>query len=188
MAIDNSPPRLRLIGTIAVLTLVTLVALEWMLRSTSGYLTDPAMRGKLAPPPDPRVRLALLGAHGIGARGGADRRLHAARAPARRREGAPRPAAPARHRAPRSDRQAGPPARLLRRRASRRADVRVPHVPRHVRDDPEQRGRRAQGDPVDARQGVPRGHDLDRPRGVPRADAREARLDPPRVRAPGRER
>ena len=50
MAIDNTPPRLRLIGTIAVLTLVTLVALDFMLRSYYGYMTDAAIRSKLAPP------------------------------------------------------------------------------------------------------------------------------------------
>jgi hypothetical protein len=50
MAIDNTPPRLRLIGTIAVLTIVTLVALDFMLRSYFGYMTDAAIRSKLAPP------------------------------------------------------------------------------------------------------------------------------------------
>lgn len=50
MAIDNTPPRLRLIATIAVLTIVTLVALDFILRSYYAYMTDDAIRSKLAPP------------------------------------------------------------------------------------------------------------------------------------------
>ena len=50
MAIDNTPPRLKLIVTIAVLTVTTLVFLDFALKSYYGYMTDEAIREKLAPP------------------------------------------------------------------------------------------------------------------------------------------
>lgn len=49
MAIDNTPPRLKLIITIAVITVITLVGIDFVLRSYYGYMTDDAQRKKLAP-------------------------------------------------------------------------------------------------------------------------------------------
>lgn len=49
MAIDNTPPRLKLIVTIAVITVITLVGIDFVLKSYYGYMTDDAMRRKLAP-------------------------------------------------------------------------------------------------------------------------------------------
>ena len=50
MAIDNTPPRLKLIVTIAVLTIVTLVSLDFVFKSYYAYMSDEAYREKLAPP------------------------------------------------------------------------------------------------------------------------------------------
>ncbi len=52
MAIDNTPPRLKLIVTIAILTVTTLVFLDFALKSYYGYMSDEAIREKLAPPID----------------------------------------------------------------------------------------------------------------------------------------
>jgi hypothetical protein len=49
MAIDNTPPRLKLIVTIAVITVITLVGIDFVLRSYYGYMNDDALRRKLAP-------------------------------------------------------------------------------------------------------------------------------------------
>jgi hypothetical protein len=49
MAIDNTPPRLKLIVTIAVITIITLVGIDFVLRSYYGYMNDDALRRKLAP-------------------------------------------------------------------------------------------------------------------------------------------
>lgn len=49
MAIDNTPPRLKLIVTIAVITIITLVGIDFVLRSYYGYMDDDAKRRKLAP-------------------------------------------------------------------------------------------------------------------------------------------
>jgi hypothetical protein len=49
MAIDNTPPRLKLIVTIAVITVITLVGIDFVLRSYYGYMTDDATHRKLAP-------------------------------------------------------------------------------------------------------------------------------------------
>ena len=49
MAIDNTPPRLKLIVTIAVITVITLVGIDFVLRSYYGYMDDDAKRRKLAP-------------------------------------------------------------------------------------------------------------------------------------------
>lgn len=49
MAIDNTPPRLKLIITIAVITIITLVGIDFVLRSYYGYMNDDAQRRKLAP-------------------------------------------------------------------------------------------------------------------------------------------
>lgn len=52
MAIDNTPPRLRLIGTIAVIVVITLVSLDFVFKSYYAYMTDEAQREKLAPTTD----------------------------------------------------------------------------------------------------------------------------------------
>lgn len=52
MAIDNTPPRLKLIATIAVLTITTLVFLDFALKSYYGYMSDEAIQEKLAKPQD----------------------------------------------------------------------------------------------------------------------------------------
>lgn len=49
MAIDTTPPRLKLIVTIAVIVVVTLVGLDFVLKSYYAYMSDDAARGKLAP-------------------------------------------------------------------------------------------------------------------------------------------
>lgn len=49
MAIDNTPPRLRLISTIAVIVIVTLVGLDFVFKSYFAYMTDQAVHEKLAP-------------------------------------------------------------------------------------------------------------------------------------------
>lgn len=50
MATDNSPPRLKLIITIGVITVVTLVGLNFILSSYYAYMSDVARHEKLAPP------------------------------------------------------------------------------------------------------------------------------------------
>jgi hypothetical protein len=52
MAIDNTPPRLRLIGTIAVIVIITLISLDFVFKSYYAYMTDEAQREKLAPTTD----------------------------------------------------------------------------------------------------------------------------------------
>ena len=49
MAIDNTPPRLQLIITIAVITVISLVGIDFVLRGYYGYMTDDAQHRKLAP-------------------------------------------------------------------------------------------------------------------------------------------
>ncbi len=49
MAIDNTPPRLRLIVTIAIIVVITLVGLDFVLKGYYAYMTDMATREKLAP-------------------------------------------------------------------------------------------------------------------------------------------
>ncbi len=49
MAIDNTPPRLRLIGTIGAIVVITLVSLDFVFKSYYAYMTDEAQREKLAP-------------------------------------------------------------------------------------------------------------------------------------------
>jgi len=49
MATDNSPPRLKLIVTVGVITVVTLVALNFVLGGYYSHMTDEAQRAKLAP-------------------------------------------------------------------------------------------------------------------------------------------
>lgn len=49
MAIDNTPPRLKLIITIAVITVVTLIGVDIALKSYFAYMADMAQREKLAP-------------------------------------------------------------------------------------------------------------------------------------------
>jgi hypothetical protein len=52
MAIDNTPPRLRLIATIAFIVVVTLVGLDFVFKSYYAYMSDEAVREKLAPRTD----------------------------------------------------------------------------------------------------------------------------------------
>ncbi len=52
MAIDNTPPRLKLITTIAVITVVTLISLDFVFKSYFAMMTDQAAREKLAPTRD----------------------------------------------------------------------------------------------------------------------------------------
>ena len=49
MAIDNTPPRLRLIITIAVIVVITLVSLEFVFKSYFAFMTDEAKLEKTAP-------------------------------------------------------------------------------------------------------------------------------------------
>lgn len=49
MAIDNTPPRLRLIVTIAIIAVITLVGLDFVFKSYYAFITDMAQREKLAP-------------------------------------------------------------------------------------------------------------------------------------------
>ena len=52
MAIDNTPPRLKLIVTIAAITVVTLISLDFILKSYYAMMTDDASREKVAPTKD----------------------------------------------------------------------------------------------------------------------------------------
>jgi hypothetical protein len=49
MAIDNTPPRLRLIATIAVIVVITLIGLDFVFKSYYAYMSDEAQHEKLAP-------------------------------------------------------------------------------------------------------------------------------------------
>lgn len=49
MATDNTPPRLKLIATIAVITVITLIGIDFVLQSYFAMMTDEAQRVKLAP-------------------------------------------------------------------------------------------------------------------------------------------
>lgn len=49
MAIDNTPPRLKLIVTIAVITVITLIGIDFVLKSYYAMMTDQAQLEKLAP-------------------------------------------------------------------------------------------------------------------------------------------
>jgi len=48
MAIDNTPPRLKLIVTITIITVITLVSLDFVFKSYFAYTLDDAQRGKIA--------------------------------------------------------------------------------------------------------------------------------------------
>lgn len=52
MATDNTPPRLKLIVTIAVITVITLIGIDFVLKSYYAMMTDEATREKLAPTRD----------------------------------------------------------------------------------------------------------------------------------------
>src|SRR5688572_27219549 len=52
MAIDNTPPRLKLIITIAVITVITLVGIKFATESYYAMMTDEAQREKIAPTSD----------------------------------------------------------------------------------------------------------------------------------------
>jgi hypothetical protein len=58
MAIDNTPPKLKLIVTIGVIVVVTLVGLNFVFQSYMGYMTDMAYREKLAPTKEKEAQLA----------------------------------------------------------------------------------------------------------------------------------
>ena len=49
MAIDNTPPKLRLIATIAFIVIVTLIGLDFVFKSYYAFMSDEAVREKLAP-------------------------------------------------------------------------------------------------------------------------------------------
>lgn len=49
MATDNTPPRLRLIATIATIVVITLIGLNFVFESYYGFMTDEARREKIAP-------------------------------------------------------------------------------------------------------------------------------------------
>jgi hypothetical protein len=49
MATDNTPPRLRLIVTIATIVVITLVSLDFVFKSYYAYMTDEAKAEKVAP-------------------------------------------------------------------------------------------------------------------------------------------
>lgn len=52
MATDNTPPRLKLIATIAVITVITLIGINFVTESYYAMMTDEAQREKLAPTHD----------------------------------------------------------------------------------------------------------------------------------------
>lgn len=52
MAVDNTPPKLKLIVTIGIIVVVTLIGLNFVFQSYMGYMTDMAYREKLAPTKD----------------------------------------------------------------------------------------------------------------------------------------
>ena len=52
MATDNTPPRLKLIVTIAVITVITLIGIDFVMKSYYAMMTDEAQREKLAPTRD----------------------------------------------------------------------------------------------------------------------------------------
>ena len=58
MAIDNTPPRLRLIATIAIIMVTTLVGLEFVFRSYYAFMSDQAKYEKLAPTREKSEQLA----------------------------------------------------------------------------------------------------------------------------------
>ena len=52
MAIDNTPPRLKLIVTIAVITVITLIAIDFATKSYFAMMSDEAKHEKIAPTRD----------------------------------------------------------------------------------------------------------------------------------------
>jgi hypothetical protein len=52
MATDNTPPRLKLIVTIAVITVITLIGINFVTESYYAMMTDQAQREKIAPTHD----------------------------------------------------------------------------------------------------------------------------------------
>jgi hypothetical protein len=58
MAIDNTPPRLRLIATIATIVVITLVGLNVVFTSYFAFMTDQAKHEKIAPKKDLLAQLA----------------------------------------------------------------------------------------------------------------------------------
>jgi hypothetical protein len=68
MAIDNTPPRLRLIVTIAIIVVITLVGLDFVFKSYYAYMSDEAHREKLAPTTDYNAQVAAEQAAFAGAK------------------------------------------------------------------------------------------------------------------------
>ncbi len=58
MAIDNTPPKLKLIATIGVIVVVTLVGLNFVFESYMAYMADMAAREKLAKPVEREAQAA----------------------------------------------------------------------------------------------------------------------------------
>ncbi|MBX3225846.1 MAG: hypothetical protein KIT84_30285 [Labilithrix sp.] len=52
MAIDNTPPRLKLIVTIAAITVITLIGISFATQSYYAYMSDEARHEKIAPTKD----------------------------------------------------------------------------------------------------------------------------------------
>lgn len=52
MAIDNTPPRLKLIATIAVITVITLIGIDFITKSYFAMMSDEAKHEKIAPAAD----------------------------------------------------------------------------------------------------------------------------------------
>jgi hypothetical protein len=59
MAIDNTPPRLRLIVTIATIVVITLVSLDFVFKSYFAFMSDEAKHEKIAPKKDLLAQLAV---------------------------------------------------------------------------------------------------------------------------------
>ncbi|MBX3190970.1 MAG: hypothetical protein KF819_28500 [Labilithrix sp.] len=58
MAIDNTPPRLRLIATIGFIVVVTLIGLDFVFKSYYAFMSDEAQREKIAPRADLAAQVA----------------------------------------------------------------------------------------------------------------------------------
>lgn len=68
MAIDNTPPRLRLIVTIAIIVVITLIGLDFVFKSYYAFMSDEAQREKIAPRTDYTAQVAAEQAAFAGAK------------------------------------------------------------------------------------------------------------------------
>jgi hypothetical protein len=68
MATDNTPPRLRLIVTIAIIVVITLVGLDFVFKSYYAFMTDEAKREKIAPTTEYAAQMAAEKAAFAGAK------------------------------------------------------------------------------------------------------------------------